>query len=73
MDYDLLKSFPSREYREDASQNGRMEEVSNILLKSSRKNEAEPDNGSAYRGDLYTEQEQIVKKLYTNDKTWRLQ
>ena len=40
---------------------------------AAEKNEAESGKGSAYRGDLYTEQEQIVKKLYTNDKTWRLQ
>lgn len=67
MDYDLLKSFPSREYREDASQNGRMEEVSDILLRSSRKDEAESGKGSAYRGDLYTEQEQIVKYAETHN------
>lgn len=67
MDYDLLKSFPSREYRENASQNGRMEEVSDILLRSSRKNEAEPDNGSAYRGDLYTEQEVIIEYAEKHD------
>lgn len=61
MDYDLLKSFPSGEYRENASQNGRMEEVSDILFRSSRKDEAESDKSSAYRGDLYTEQEQIIE------------
>ena len=62
MEYDIFESISQGEYGENATQNGRMEEVSDILLRSSRKDEAEFGKGSAYRGDLYTEQEQIVKK-----------
>lgn len=61
MTYDILESISQGEYGEDAPQDDRMEEVSNLLFRSSTKDETESDSRAAYRGNLYGEQALIEK------------
>ena len=59
MEHDISQSISQGDYGADAPQSSRMEEVTNLLYNSSRKNETEPHSRTAYRGNLYSEQDFI--------------
>lgn len=59
MEHDIPQSISQGDNGADAPQSSRMEEVANLLYKSCRKDETEPHSRTAYRGNLYSEQDFI--------------
>lgn len=54
MKYDIFESISQRKYGENASQVGRMEEVTDFLFRSCANNETESCSSSEYGGNLYS-------------------
>lgn len=69
MKHELHQSISQGDDRENAQENGRMEEITNLLYSSSRKNEEEHDAGSTYRGNLYSEQS-LIESYAEAHKCW---
>jgi len=61
MEHDIHQPISQGDYGTDASQIGRMEEVANLLYRSSCKNETESHSRTTYRGNLYSEQALIER------------
>lgn len=67
MEYDIFESISQGEYGENATQNGRMEEVADFLFRSCANNEAKSCSSSSYGGNLYSEQSYIEKYAEDNN------
>lgn len=66
MKYDIFESISQRKYGENASQVGRMEEVTDFLFRSCANNETESCSSSEYGGNLYSEQSYVEKFVPAN-------
>lgn len=67
MKYDIFESISQRKYGENASQVGRMEEVTDFLFRSCANNETESCSSSEYGGNLYSEQSYVEKYAKENN------
>lgn len=67
MEYDIFESISQGEYGENATQNGRMEEVADFLFRSCANNETESCSSSEYGGNLYSEQSYVEKYAKENN------
>lgn len=66
MHNDLFESISQGKHREDDEEDGRLEEIANILFRSCCKNEGQSHSGQTYRASIYDEQDVIQQ--YIKDK-----
>lgn len=69
MKHDVSQPISQGKHGANAPHASRMEEVANLLYSCCRKNEEEPHSGTAYRGNLYSEQD-FIEKYAEDNHCW---